>query len=104
MTDADFARFNGNAVAQHNAQMERAEKAEAECARLAAILAKCCGLDVHPRQQAQQHAAEKNGQSVSCDPHGHPPLSECERAFCAGPGEVSSTPDSAASGGVHDDS
>jgi hypothetical protein len=30
MTDADFAQFNDDAVAQHNAQMERAEKAEAE--------------------------------------------------------------------------
>lgn len=39
MTDADFAQFNDDTVAQHNAQMERAEKAEAEVARLSAILA-----------------------------------------------------------------
>lgn len=90
MTDADFAQFDDDAVAQHNAQMERVERAEAEVARLTAILANCSGLDVHPRQQAQQHPAEKNGQSVSCDPHGHPPLSVCEQAFCRVSDEESS--------------
>lgn len=92
MTDADFAQFNDYAVAQHNASMERAERAEKEVARLTAILANCSGLDVNPRQQAQQHAAEKNGQSVSCDPHRHPTLSECEQAFCAVACEESSMP------------
>lgn len=53
-------------------------------------------LDVHPSQQAQQHAAEKNGQSVSGDPHGPSPLSECEQAFCPLAAEESSTPTSAA--------
>ncbi|MCT7665688.1 hypothetical protein [Shinella kummerowiae] len=92
MTDANFAQFNDETVAQQNSQMERAERAEAKVARLAAILANCSGLDVHPSQQAQQHATGKNGQSVSCDPHRHPPLSECEQAFFAVACEESSMP------------
>lgn len=56
----------------------------------------CSQLDVHPSQQTQQHAAEKNGQSVSGDPHGPSPLSECEEAFCTLAAEESSIPASTA--------
>jgi len=47
------------------------------------LQANCCRLDVHPGQHAQQHAAEKNGQSVPGDPHEPGPLSDCEQALCA---------------------